>query len=75
MTTTHSLRTMFAAVVVLILSVTAGHAGSSVDSIRNSGKLDCGVVADVDDYSEADMHGDLSALGAAYRRAVAAGVG
>jgi hypothetical protein len=39
-------------------------AGETLDAIRHAGTISCAVVTDVDDYSEADTHGDLSALGA-----------
>lgn len=44
----------------------------TLDAVRAAGALACGVVADVDDYSEAGTHGNLSALGADYCRALAA---
>ncbi len=50
----------------------AAHAGGTLDAIRESGTLTCAVVTDLDDYSEADTHGNLSALGADVCRAVAA---
>ncbi len=50
----------------------AAHAGETLDAIREAGTLTCAVVSDVDDYSEADTHGNLSALGADVCRAVAA---
>ncbi len=48
------------------------HAGETLDAIRQAGTLTCAVVTDLDDYSEADTHGNLSALGADVCRAVAA---
>jgi general L-amino acid transport system substrate-binding protein len=50
------------------------HAGETLDAVRAAGTLTCGVVLDVDDYSEADTHGNLSALGADFCRALAAAV-
>ncbi len=47
-------------------------AGETLDAVRQAGTLACGVVEDVDDYSEADTHGNLSALGADGCRAMAA---
>jgi general L-amino acid transport system substrate-binding protein len=46
--------------------------GETLAAVRRAGALRCGVVIDVDDYSEADTHGDLSALGADFCRALAA---
>ena len=48
------------------------HAGPTLDAIRSAGSVTCAVVTDVDDYSEADSHGDLSNLGADFCRALAA---
>ena len=48
--------------------------GATLAAIREAGHLTCGAVIDEDDYSEADTHGDLSALGAQYCRALAAEV-
>lgn len=50
----------------------AAGAGDTLAAVRRAGALRCGVVTDVDDYSEADTHGDLSALGADFCRALAA---
>ena len=55
----------------------AGHAqfaraGTTLDKVRAAGSLTCGVVSDEDDYSEADTHGNLTALGADMCRALAA---
>jgi len=50
----------------------AAHAGETVDAVRGAGTLTCAVVTDLDDYSEAGTHGNLSALGADLCRAVAA---
>ena len=65
-----------AGAVVLAVAVLAGpagaQAGQTLDAVRRAGTLACGVVVDQDDYSEADTHGDLSALGADYCRALAA---
>ncbi len=46
--------------------------GPTLAAIRKAGALRCGVVVDEDDYSEADTHGNLSALGADLCRALAA---
>lgn len=50
----------------------AAGSGDTLAAVRRAGALRCGVVTDVDDYSEADTHGDLSALGADFCRALAA---
>jgi general L-amino acid transport system substrate-binding protein len=52
--------------------VAATIVGGTLDAVRKSGTLTCGVIADEDDYSEADTHGNLSALGADYCRALSA---
>lgn len=60
-----------------LLFVTTPHASTphaTLDTIRAAGTLQCGVVSDEDDYSEADRHGDLTALGADFCRALAAEV-
>lgn len=44
----------------------------TLDRVRRSGRLVCGVVLDEDDISEADTHGNVSKLGADYCRAMAA---
>lgn len=49
-------------------------ADGTLDGIRQAGVVTCGVVVDIDDYSEADTHGNLSALGADYCRALSAEV-
>ena len=65
--------TLFALPVLLLLAVpNLARAGQTLDAIRNAGSVTCGVVTDVDDYSEADTHGDLSAIGADFCRALAA---
>lgn len=46
--------------------------GPTLAAVRQAGALRCGVVIDEDDYSEADTHGNLSALGADFCRALAA---
>ena len=50
----------------------ASGAGSTLAAVRAAGALRCGLVADEDAYSEADTHGNLSALGADLCRALAA---
>ncbi len=60
------------AALVLACSAQAARAGATLDAVRKAGVLTCAVVSDVDDYSEVDTHGDLSALGADYCRALAA---
>ncbi len=57
---------------LLAWATPAAHAGETLDAVRRAGTLTCAVVADLDDYSEADTHGNLSALGADICRAVAA---
>ena len=59
------------AAAVLAVSAHAAHAGKTLDGVHEAGVLTCGVVVDIDDYSEADTHGNLSALGADYCRALA----
>lgn len=46
--------------------------GPTLDRVHAAGTLRCGLVGDEDDYSEADRHGDLTALGADVCRALAA---
>ncbi|MGI4978038.1 MAG: hypothetical protein ACRYG6_13945 [Janthinobacterium lividum] len=50
----------------------APEAGATLAAVRQAGALRCGLVTDEDDYSEADTHGNLSALGADLCRALAA---
>jgi len=57
---------------LLAVFATPAHAGATLDAVREAGRLRCAVSIDVDDYSEADTHGDLSALGADFCRALAA---
>jgi len=59
------------AAALLTLSVHEAQAGKTLDLVHESGTLTCGVVVDIDDYSEADTHGNLSELGADYCRALA----
>ncbi|MGI4943816.1 MAG: hypothetical protein ACRYHQ_25175 [Janthinobacterium lividum] len=47
-------------------------AGGTLEAVREAGTLNCGVISDLDDYSEADTHGDLSAFGAEFCRAIGA---
>ncbi|MBV9653541.1 MAG: transporter substrate-binding domain-containing protein [Acetobacteraceae bacterium] len=49
-------------------------AGETLDRVRAAGTLTCALVRDADDWSEADTHGDLSAFGADFCRALAAEV-
>ncbi len=53
-------------------TVPAAAPGATLAAVRAAGALRCAVVTDVDDYSEADTHGNLSALGADVCRALAA---
>ncbi|MBE7210249.1 MAG: transporter substrate-binding domain-containing protein [Gluconacetobacter diazotrophicus] len=48
--------------------------GGTLEAVRKNGVLRCALVSDEDDYSEADTHGDLTALGADLCRALAAEV-
>ncbi len=67
------LRTMsMLAALLLVLAPSLAHAGPTLDAIRHAGSVACGVVVDVDDYSEADSHGDLSAFEAEFCHALAA---
>ncbi|MGI3779040.1 MAG: hypothetical protein ACRYGC_17255 [Janthinobacterium lividum] len=50
----------------------APQVGATLAAVRRAGALRCGLVVDEDDYSEADTHGNLSALGADLCRALAA---
>ena len=47
-------------------------AQQTLESVRKAGVVTCGIIADEDDYSEADTHGNLSAFGADYCRALSA---
>jgi len=69
-----SVLTAFLAAVLLCAAARVAQAGQTIGAVREAGKLACGVVTDEDDYSEADTHGNLSALGADFCRAVAAEV-
>ena len=58
---------LFKALPVVLAALLLGrampaHADATLDAVRHAGILACGVVSDEDDYSEADTHGDLSAL-------------
>ncbi len=57
---------------LLALWGASGASAATLDDVRKAGALRCGVITDVDDYSEADTHGDLSAFGADFCRALAA---
>ncbi|MCQ8278492.1 transporter substrate-binding domain-containing protein [Acetobacteraceae bacterium KSS8] len=46
--------------------------GATLAHVRKAGIVACGLVADENDYSESDTHGNLTALGADYCRALAA---
>ena len=60
-------------VLVLLLALPSlAHAGATLDAVRRAGTVTCGVVTDIDDYSEADTHGDLSDMGGDFCRALAA---
>lgn len=63
-----------AAALLLATTAYASTPRATLDAIRAAGTLECGVITDEDDYSEADRHGDLSALGADFCRALAAEV-
>ena len=72
------MRSLFKALPVVLAvllfgrAVGSAHADTTLDAVRHAGVLACGVVSDEDDYSEADTHGNLSALGADFCRAMAA---
>ncbi len=55
-----------------LLASASAHAGPTLDAIRSAGTVTCAVVTDVDDYSEIDSHGNLSALEADFCHALAA---
>lgn len=50
------------------------HAGAVLDQVKSSNALTCGIVTDEADYSKADTHGNLAALGADFCKAVAVAV-
>ena len=56
----------------LVLTGMLKSSAATLDDVRKAGAVRCGVVTDVDDYSEADTHGDLSQFGADFCRALAA---
>ena len=56
----------------LLACPSLAHAGPTLDAVRSAGTVTCAVVTDVDDYSEADSHGNLSDLGADFCHALAA---
>jgi general L-amino acid transport system substrate-binding protein len=58
--------------VLFIGCIRSAKAEGTLDAVRKAGVVACGLVADEDDYSEADTHGNLTALGADYCRAMAA---
>jgi general L-amino acid transport system substrate-binding protein len=53
-----------------VLASSAAQAGSVLDKIRQTKSLECGVVAELDDETTDDTHGDLSAFGKEICRAV-----
>lgn len=56
----------------MLFAAPHAHAQSTIEAVRKAGVLNCGLVSDEDDYSEADTHGNLSVLGADYCRALSA---
>ena len=68
------MKTALACLTVVLFAWTAPSASAqqTLQSVRKAGVVTCGVIADEDDYSEADTHGDLTALGADYCRSVSA---
>jgi general L-amino acid transport system substrate-binding protein len=66
-----SIRRLCLAPLLLVIGAPAAWAGSVLDHIRMSGRLDCGIVAPQADWDKAGLHGDLSAFGAAFCKAVA----
>ncbi len=69
-----SMKIALACLTVVLFAWTApsAFAQQTLQSVRKAGIVTCGVIADEDDYSEADTHGDLTALGADYCRSVSA---
>jgi general L-amino acid transport system substrate-binding protein len=61
------------AVLFVALCATAAPA-QTLDAIRAAKRLDCGVVSEPDDWNRADLHGNLSALGSDFCRAVATAI-
>jgi len=62
----------FVVICLFALVAHAAYAGETLDAVRKAGTLTCGAVIDQDDYSEADTHGNLSAFGADFCRALTA---
>ena len=63
---------VLAAATLWFVAAQQARAGATLDAVRAAGTLTCGVVTDVDDYSEADTHGNLAAFGGDLCRAMAA---
>lgn len=61
-------------VAAAFLVAPAAFAGGVLDHVRETRSLACGIVSDEDDYSKADRHGNLAALGADLCKALAAAV-
>lgn len=57
-----------------VLVAAPAFAESTLDHVRSAHALSCGIVTDEDDYSKADRHGNLAALGADYCKALAGAV-
>ncbi len=63
---------MRTALLAFFLLATSAQAGSTLDAIRKTHRLDCGALTAVNDETKDDTHGDVSAFGADFCRAVAA---
>jgi general L-amino acid transport system substrate-binding protein len=57
-----------------LFAATNGRAETALDHAKSTRVLTCGVVTDEEDYSKADRHGNLAALGADFCKALAAAV-
>ena len=50
------------------------HAGTTLDKVKSSGKLSCGLISELEEYNKEDRHGALDALGGEICKAVAVAV-
>ena len=60
--------------VASVVLLPAASRAQTLDAIRTAHHLDCGTVANVADWNNDDLHGDLSALGVQICRAVAVAI-
>nr|WP_321983474.1 transporter substrate-binding domain-containing protein [uncultured Lichenicoccus sp.] len=58
----------------ILLSAPAGAAPRTIDTVRNTGRLSCGIIVEQEDFTKSDSHGDLSGFAAPFCGAVAAAV-